>query len=175
MGYEQIPFKCRLCHGYGHFSHNYKKKSEDEIEHAKDAQWTQVQKAGTSQGPRKKGKEKTGTRNSLIGKNPPQAVDTSNGHSNHFVVLGSSKDILKEGELQQIDGLVMETEVIVTPYQAGPSFSNPPGVGESTPVPIGDISPPSYADIAHKKSIVGSGSSDEDSIESVLQNDRHKV
>ena len=45
-------------HGYGHFSWNCKKKSEEEIEKEKDDQWTQVQKAGTSnQGPRKKGKE----------------------------------------------------------------------------------------------------------------------
>ena len=26
LDYEQIPFKCRFCHGYGHFSQNLKKK-----------------------------------------------------------------------------------------------------------------------------------------------------
>ena len=48
LDYEKIPFKCRFCHGYGHFPRNCKKKSEDEIEHVKDAQWTQIHKAGNS-------------------------------------------------------------------------------------------------------------------------------
>ena len=38
LDYEQIPFKCRFCHGYGHFARNCEKKSEEEIEHVKDAQ-----------------------------------------------------------------------------------------------------------------------------------------
>ena len=97
LDYEQIPFKCRLCHGYGHFSCNCKKKSKDEMEQVKDAQWTQVQKARTSQGPRKKGKEKSGSGVSIIGEIPSQAMETSNGHSNQYDVLISSEDILEEG------------------------------------------------------------------------------
>ena len=27
LDYEKIPFKCRLCHGYGHFARNCKKKN----------------------------------------------------------------------------------------------------------------------------------------------------
>ena len=73
----------------------------------------------------------------------------------------------------------METEGVVTPNQAGPPFSNPLGVGDPIPVPLMDISPPSYADIAHKKSTVSSGSSNEESIEfskkRVLQKDWQKV
>ena len=42
LDYEKIPFKCRFFHGYGHFARNCKKKSEDEIEHVKVSQWTQV-------------------------------------------------------------------------------------------------------------------------------------
>ena len=53
--YEKIPFKCRLCYGYGHFSRNCKKKSEEEIENEKADQWAQVQKVRTpNHGPRKK-------------------------------------------------------------------------------------------------------------------------
>ena len=40
--YEQILFKCRICYGYGHFSRNCKKKSEEDIEREKVDQWTQV-------------------------------------------------------------------------------------------------------------------------------------
>ena len=42
LDYEQILFKCRICYGYGHFSRNCKKKSEEDIEREKDDQWTQV-------------------------------------------------------------------------------------------------------------------------------------
>ena len=40
LGYEQIPFKCRLCHGYGHFARYHKKKSEEDIERENVDQWT---------------------------------------------------------------------------------------------------------------------------------------
>ena len=42
LDYEQIPFKCRLCHGYDHFARNCKKKVEEELENEKYDQWTQV-------------------------------------------------------------------------------------------------------------------------------------
>ena len=82
LDYEQIPFKCIFCHQYGHFSNNYKKNSEIEINQEKDAQWTQFQKTRTSQGPRKKGKEKYGSGVSTLGEIPSQVVETSIGHSN---------------------------------------------------------------------------------------------
>ena len=30
LDYEQLPFKCRHCHGYGHFSRSCKKKVDEE-------------------------------------------------------------------------------------------------------------------------------------------------
>ena len=105
------------------------------------------------------------TRDSSVGKKLPQAVNTFNGTSNQFAVLSSSEDILEEGELHHLDGIVMETEVIVTTDQFGPSFSTPTWVGEYSPTPIGAISPPSYVGIAHKEPTDSSGSSNEDSID----------
>ena len=32
LDYEQLPFNCRYCHGYGHFARNCKKKSEEDLE-----------------------------------------------------------------------------------------------------------------------------------------------
>ena len=110
---------------------------------------------GTSQGPRKKGKEKSGYEVSTIGENPSQVVESSIGH-NQFAVLSPS-EVLEEGELQQIDGLVFEIEGIVV----DPPLSNFK-VGD---VPFGDSSPPSYVDIAHKKLTVNPGSSDEESVD----------
>ena len=59
LDYEQLPFKCRLCHCYGHFTRNCKKKlSEEDLEKDKAGQWTQVQKSGKpTQENSKKGKE----------------------------------------------------------------------------------------------------------------------
>ena len=47
LDYEQLPFKCIFCHGYGHFSRLCKKKVEEEAIKEKEDQWTQVQKANS--------------------------------------------------------------------------------------------------------------------------------
>ena len=44
LDYEKLPFKCRFCHGYGHFARSCKKNVEDEAIKEKGDQWTQVQK-----------------------------------------------------------------------------------------------------------------------------------
>ena len=106
-----------------------RKKSEEEIEHVKDAEWTKIQKACNSLGPRKKGKEKIVTGVSSAGTNIPQAVINSIDPSNQFVVLGSSEDKLEEGEIQHLEGFEVENEVSVTMDQVGPDFLSPKGVG----------------------------------------------
>ena len=59
LDYKQLPFKCRYCHGHGHFVICCKKKDEEEAEKSKE-QWTQAQKtASTKTNSRKKGKETT--------------------------------------------------------------------------------------------------------------------
>jgi hypothetical protein len=40
LDYEQLPFKCRYFHGYGHFARHCKKKVEEEGEISKGEQWT---------------------------------------------------------------------------------------------------------------------------------------
>ena len=44
LDYEQLPFKCWFCHGYGHFAQDCQKKSEEDLEKEMADQWTQVQK-----------------------------------------------------------------------------------------------------------------------------------
>lgn len=54
LDYEQIPFKCRHCHGYGHFAKYCKKRSEDLPENQNGEQWTLIQKRkGNGKGPLK--------------------------------------------------------------------------------------------------------------------------
>ena len=40
LDYEQLPFKCRNFHGYGHFARSCKKKAEEEDAKEKGEQWT---------------------------------------------------------------------------------------------------------------------------------------
>ena len=44
LDYEQLPFKCKHCHGYGHFAKHCKKKAEEQIEKRNGDQWTLVQR-----------------------------------------------------------------------------------------------------------------------------------
>ena len=89
-----------------------------------------------------------------VGKNSfiPRVVDISKAPSNHFIVLSSS-EALEEGEMQQLDGHEMDSEVnIVTPDQAGPSLSDLLWVGAPSLIsPIGVSSPPSHPNITRKK------------------------
>ena len=48
IDYEQFPFKCKFCHGYGHFARSCKKKVEEEVVKEKGYQWTQDQKTSST-------------------------------------------------------------------------------------------------------------------------------
>ena len=55
LDYEQLPFKCRFCHGYGHFSRSCRKKVEEETIKEKGDQRTHVKKTNsTKQGSKAK-------------------------------------------------------------------------------------------------------------------------
>ena len=170
VDYEKIPFKCRLCHGYGHFPRNCKKKSEDEKVIEKEDQWLQVQKAGNqNQGSRRKGKENKSTASDSADGKPhpaPQVVIPPNPSSNQFDALNSVS--LEEGEMQQLDG--DELEVIPVAQTVPHEQSDPPpssatlwAGGPSHCSPIGENSPPSYANIARKQ-IDSPNSSEDDQI-----------
>ena len=45
LDYEQLPFKCRHCHGHGHFAKHCKKKAEEKLDKQNRDQWTLVQKS----------------------------------------------------------------------------------------------------------------------------------
>ena len=96
IDYEQLPFKCCHCHGYGHFAQNCKKKSEEEFDKEKVDQWTQVQKAGTSKQDNKTKGKGGNTGNGFIPVEKiffkPHAVEKAIVSSNPFVVLSPSED-----------------------------------------------------------------------------------
>lgn len=41
---EQLPFKCRVCHEYGHFHRNRPKNQEAQLEKEKDEGWQAAKK-----------------------------------------------------------------------------------------------------------------------------------
>ena len=90
LDYEQLPFKFRHCHGYGHFARNCKKKAKEIHVLEKAEQWTLIQKSGPSkQGLKSTGKESTGNRvNTGEKNNLPKDAEKSES-SNSFFVLGS--------------------------------------------------------------------------------------
>jgi hypothetical protein len=97
LDYEQLPFKCRHCHDYGHFARNCKNKAEEEAEKSKGEQWTKVQKqAPTKQHskPRSKGTPAGSTAPSseqpqVDGTTAPHRTDSS---LNPFDPLSSQED-----------------------------------------------------------------------------------
>eukprot|EP00253_Pinus_taeda_P007342 PITA_07342 len=54
---QALPFKCRHCHGYGHFAKNCKKKAEEQVEKQNEEQWTLIQR--TAQAKKDRGKSAT--------------------------------------------------------------------------------------------------------------------
>ena len=58
LDYEQLPFKCRFCHGYGHFARSCKKKVEEEAVKEKGDEWIQVQKTKSANQGNKEKKQK---------------------------------------------------------------------------------------------------------------------
>ena len=162
LDYEKILFKCRFCHGYGHFARSCKKRIEEVTIIEKGDQWTQVQKGNSNQGARKKGKEVKFVSGAPVAEGPSAShvVVSPKASPNPFSILSSSKNILEGCEMEQLDTLDIGTdESIALKDQADSSFLSP-GV---SPLPK-EISP-SYANIAWKKHGVSSGSSEDESFE----------
>lgn len=98
LDYEQLPFKCRHFHDYGHFARHCKKKIAEDQENAKDEQWIIVQKAGATK-PRGIGTTKE-KESSSVGQdlgagnsNPSAKAGIQNTEPNKVVeVEGSNKE-----------------------------------------------------------------------------------
>ena len=93
IDYEQIPFKCRHCHGYGHFARNCKKKLDEELEKENTNKWTQVHKASTTKQVEGKGGN-AGNGAIPIEKKSLKSQTEGNviASSNSFVVLSPTDD-----------------------------------------------------------------------------------
>jgi len=95
LDYEQLPFKCRKCHVYGHFSRGYPKNSEGEK--GKEEGWTQVKRTKTAH---------KAPRTGNINGNVPQAgpriqTPLMEEQGNKYTLLSSAIEDPQEIEMQK--------------------------------------------------------------------------
>jgi hypothetical protein len=150
LDYEHLPFKCRYCHGYGHFARHCKKKVDEEAKNLKGNQWTQVQKATPSKlNSRSKRKGSSKGPNSPTARNSlgegSSALPNSESSKNPYEILNNSPEISEP----RIEELEQET--------LSPTIGKNKGEIHPDP-PIGASSSPSYANIIKKKPPENSGS-----------------
>jgi hypothetical protein len=143
LDYEQLPFKCRHCHGHGHFAKHCKKKSEEQVDKNNGEAWTLVQKNVNS----KKGKGKSHlTGGPSSDRNGIETDDTSKGTTNAQN---------KRAKLTEENG----DQVEEPPSSKGGGEAHHIKSNQGTP------SNPSYAEIAKKIPEESSGSSEDETFE----------
>jgi hypothetical protein len=141
LDYEQIPFKCRHCHGYGHFAKQCKKKDEEQPDNQNGEQWTLIQKNNN----KKKSKGKGTSKEAPSSSNPNQEKDSNNK------------------EIRQEKPTTTDPENL---DQSDPPNSNKEEEETAHPeVPQGSPSNPTYADVTRKKPAESSDSSEEENYE----------
>jgi hypothetical protein len=95
LDYEQLPFKCRKCHVYGHFARGC--PSNGEVEKGKEEGWNQVKRSKTS--------HKTPKSGAPNGKGPQSAsvqqIPPPNGQENKFGPLSSASEETQEVEMKK--------------------------------------------------------------------------
>jgi hypothetical protein len=143
LDYEQLPFKCRHCHGHGHFAKHCKKKAEEQVDKQNGEQWTLVQKNANTKKGTGKGKMTGG----------PSSSRT-----------GQETEAIPSGTVSAQNNQVNPTQENVE--QADTPPSNKEG-GEPIQIEANQGSPsnPSYAEIARKKPVESSGSSEDETYE----------
>eukprot|EP00253_Pinus_taeda_P026917 PITA_26917 len=143
LDYEQLPFKCRHCHGHSHFAKHCKKKIEEQSEKHFEEQWTLVQR--TAHAKKDVGKSgTTGERNITI---PPQ----------------ESEETAKETEEAQI-GPSNQGPGREEHEEASP-LSKEGGDDIQIEATQGSPSNPTYTEVTKKKAVQSSESSEEEFFE----------
>ena len=140
LDYEQLPFKCRHCHGHGHFAKHCKKRAEEQTDkHSRD-QWTLVQRAGHA-------KKDAGKSAAVGARNIPTPTQ-------------ETEESLKETEGAHIDPPTAAQENENQREVSPPSKEGE--VANQFEVPHGSPPNPTYAEVTKKKAVESSESSEEE-------------
>ena len=125
VDYEQIPYKCRKCHEYGHFVKNYPKTTQEEAEKNHEEGWKQT-KRGKKSNPASTNNLKKWQENTQ--QKPTKIKGTFT--SNQFDSLQT-----KEGEIPDLENQTKEDRIEASRTQS-PATLSPVDVeeiiGEST-------------------------------------------
>ena len=147
LDYEQLSFKCRHCHGYGHFAKHCKKKAEEQPEKQIGDQWTLVQR--TTQAKKDTGKSAaTGDRNTTT---PTQEAGENAKGTEEVQSDPPNKDQEKENHVET------------------PPASKEGGGDIQIEATQCSPSNPTYAEITKKKVVESSESSEEEFYERPLK------
>jgi hypothetical protein len=143
LDYEQLPFKCRHCHGHGHFAKHCKKKAEEQVEKHNGDSWTLVQK----------------NTNTKKGKGKGQMTVSPSSDSNE-----KEKDAGQKGTVNVQNKHAKQTE-----ENGEQTETSPPAKVGGKELQIednqGNPPNPSYAEIAKKNPEESSGSSEDETFE----------
>jgi hypothetical protein len=143
LDYEQLPFKCKYCHGHGHFAKHCKKKADDQTDKPIEEQWTVVQKNGHQ----KKG---TGKRHATGGLGSTKSTQEKDAATKEpEIPQNNTAGVTKENQAHTEDPPINEEEG--APKQVEASQGTPPN--------------PSYAEITKKKHVDSAGSSEDETFE----------
>jgi hypothetical protein len=171
LDYEQLPFKCRHFHNYGHFAKHCKKKAEEEAENSKGEQWTQIQKAAPAkQNTRTRGKGALPGSGAIPlaqiqgeGSSAPPRADPDN---NPFEILSTPEEpspvLAAEEPEQQPNSTIEDKNMDETAHLQAES-------------PRGASNPPTYIEMTRKKTPEISGSSDDETFERPSKRDGRKT
>eukprot|EP00253_Pinus_taeda_P017979 PITA_17979 len=141
LDYEQLPFKCRHCHGYEHFAKHCKKKAEEQSNKQISEKWTLIQKTTNH----RKGNGK-GTSKEVPSSSIPIQEKNSNDKENR---QSKSATIAPENLDQNVPPISNKEDEEMAQLE----------------VPQGSPSNPSYADVTRKKPAESSDSSEEENYE----------
>jgi hypothetical protein len=143
LDYEQLPFKCRHCHGHGHFAKHCKKKAEEQADNTNEDQWTVVQKNAHQ----KKGNGKRHTAGAPGSSKNNQEKDAT------------PKEL--ENTQNNPAGATQENQV----QTEAPPLNKEGGAAIQVEASQGSPPNPSYAEITRKKQVDSSGSSEDETFE----------
>jgi hypothetical protein len=144
LDYEQIPFKCRHCHGYGHFAKHCKKKLEEQTDSQSGEQWTLKQKSSNQRKSTGKGRPNEGPSSS----NPTQEKSSNSKEPSQNKISTKPPEILEQSAPPHSHKEDKEVEEVT-----------------HLEVPQGSPSNPTYAEVTRKKSAESSDSSEEENFE----------
>jgi hypothetical protein len=111
VDYEKIPFKCKSCHEYGHFTKSCPQTKESQEQDLKQDQWQQPKRKKTVGKttmipPQGQGEKTTGSR-----ERPPSSPQKGESSHNRYVIIPIEDSMEDPRERQEENGRKRQEEI----------------------------------------------------------------